>query len=284
MSLSATLAVPILLFLGTFAIGVLPLYYASRSPSEKALALMSQLGLGMLLGVAFMLVIPEGLERAGEKYAGLDLLVGFLVTFLAESWKKVAVGTQGVAGKVLGNSVVVALTVHAIADGLVLGVAAGEIRMLLVLLVAVVVHRIPVVLSLVSVLVSRQRLPRKEVTGHLLLFSVASPVGYLIALLFSAFGVSSGFSGHLLLASGGSLLYAGFALRGNANCENGSETAQKDLMRPSPTPGFGREGSDGFVVLEPPALDPEPRQAPGPLWVVLGALLPAIISWIGSDD
>lgn len=283
MSFSAKLAVPLLLFLGTFATGALPLYYASKAVSEKGLALMSQLGLGLLLGAAFMLVIPEGLERVDEKFVGFDLLLGFLATFLAESCKNLTVGNQGVARKVLGNSVVVALVTHAFADGLVLGVAAGEIRMLLVLLLAVIVHRIPVVLSLVSVLVSRQRLPRKEVAGHLLLFSAASPCGYLLALLSSAFGMSSGFSGHLLLASGGSLLYAGFALRGNSGCDSTGDNTKRELTRPSPSPGFGREGSDGFVVLEPPAVEPEP-QAPGPQWVLLGALLPVIISWVGGED
>lgn len=270
--------VPLLLFLGTLATGAIPLYYASFSPSEKGLSLMSKLGLGMLLGVAFVLVIPEGLERVNGNFVGIDLLAGFMLTYLAESLVKEKRDIQGPLRQFLGNGVVVALVIHGFADGLVLGTTINQVRTLLVLMLAVTVHRIPVVFSLVSVLVSRQRLTRGEVARNLLIFSLSSPCGYTLSAVCESIGITEGFGDHLLLASGGSLLYAGFALR-----SNGVDTRNKEALRPAPSPSAGREASEGFIVLDPPE-DESENDRFGPLLVAGGTVLPLLISLFGGED
>lgn len=239
---------------------------------------MSKLGLGMLLGAAFVLVIPEGLERVDGSFVGIDLLAGFILTYLAESLVRQKRDIQGQLRQFLSNGVVVALVIHGFADGLVLGTTVNQARTLLVLLLAVIVHRIPVVLSLVSVLVSRQRLTRGEVTRHLLIFSLSSPCGYALAAACESIGIIKGLGDHLLLASGGSLLYAGFALR-----SSDVDTTNKEVTRPAPSPGAGREGSDGFIVLEPPEDEPETDRF-GPFWVAGGTVLPVLISLFGGED
>lgn len=270
--------VPVLLFLGTFITGTLPLYYASYSPSERGLSLMSKLGLGMLLGVAFVLVIPEGLERVDSNFVGFDLLAGFMLTYLAESLVKQKRDIQGTLRQFAGNGVVVALVLHGFADGLVLGTTVNQVHTLLVLMLAVTVHRIPVVLSLVSVLVSRQRLARGEVVRHLLVFSLSSPCGYTLAAVCEFTGIIEGFGGHLLLASGGSLLYAGFALGYSS-----VDAKNKEIVRPFPSPSVGREASDEFIILDPPEDEPENDKF-GPLLVAGGTVLPSLISLFGGKD
>lgn len=277
MSWTHGIVVPILLFFGTFTIGAIPLYYASLSPSERGLFILSNFGLGMLLGAAFMLVIPEGLEKVDGSLIGIDLLTGFILTYLLESVVKQTKNIQGQLRQFLGSGVVVALVIHGFADGLVLGTTVGQVRTLLLLLLAVTVHRIPVVLSLVSVLVSRERLARNEVARHLLIFSLSSPCGYTLAAIGGSIGIIKNLGGHLLLISGGSLLYAGFALR-----SSNTDTPNRRLSRPSPSPSAGREASDGFVVLEPLETEPEPNRSE-PFLVAAGTLPPVLISFLGGD-
>lgn len=239
---------------------------------------MSKLGMGMLLGTAFVLVIPEGLEKVNGNFVGIDLLAGFMLTYLAESLTKQKRDIGGPLRKFLSNGLIVALVTHGFADGLVLGTTINQVRTLLVLMLAVTIHRIPVVLSLVSILISQQRLAKSEVVSHLLVFSLSSPCGYTIAAIFQSIGITEGLGNHLLLASGGSLLYAGFALR-----SGDKDNSNREAVRPVSSPSIDREATDEFIMLDPPEDEPEEDRY-GPLIVTGGTILPILISLLGGED
>ena len=238
----------VLLLVCTFAIGLLPLYWISRRgldiasaddgeyPQATVVQIMSQFGVGMLLGTSFMLVIPEGVTEclAHDGNVGLNLLLGYLAVYLLDrlthilmqrrgrsslnddiiisSWKDLLTHPKQVAVNILKNNVVFALFIHGISDGVALGTAVNNQSLLIVMLLAIVIHKIPAVLSLSSLMISRQNLPKWEVIANLFAFASSTPLGYIILSIFNLkhSETMSWLSGNLLLMSGGSLLYAAF--------------------------------------------------------------------------
>lgn len=238
----------ILLLVCTFAIGLLPLYWVSRRGldienaddgvyrQDTFVQIMSQFGVGMLLGTSFMLVIPEGVTEclAHDGNVGLNLLLGYLAVYLLDrlthiimqrrgesslnddiplsSWKDLFTHPKQVAVNILKNNVVFALFIHGISDGVALGTAVNNQSLLIVMLLAIVIHKIPAVLSLSSLMISRQNLPKWEVIANLFAFASSTPLGYIVLSIFNLkhSETMSWLSGNLLLMSGGSLLYAAF--------------------------------------------------------------------------
>ncbi|SMN17900.1 similar to Saccharomyces cerevisiae YOR079C ATX2 Golgi membrane protein involved in manganese homeostasis [Maudiozyma saulgeensis] len=239
----------------TFAIGSLPIYWFSqgsnstieqfngKSKHEKYINVLSQFGIGMLLGTSFMLVIPEGisecLEHGGN--VGLNMLMGFLIVYLLdrivqsimknsqhevtsgieirgradiifESWKDLMKNPKQVCKAILRNNVVFALFIHGLSDGVALGTAVNNDSLMVVMLIAIVIHKIPAVLSLSSLMISKQHLPKWEAISNLFAFALSTPLGYIALSIFNLkhSETMSWLSGNLLLMSGGSLLYASF--------------------------------------------------------------------------
>ena len=212
---------------------------------SKYIAVFSQFGVGMLLGTSFMLVIPEGITECLEHdgNVGLNLLIGFLLVYLLdrmvqvimgkseqdgnnrgvgensgradilfESWKDLLRNPKQVCQAILRNNVVFALVIHGISDGIALGTTVNNDSLLIVMLIAIVIHKIPAVLSLSSLMVSRQNLPKWEAISNLFAFAASTPFGYIVLSMFNLkhSETMSWLSGNLLLMSGGSLLYASF--------------------------------------------------------------------------
>lgn len=209
--------------------------------NERYINILAQFGVGMLLGTSFMLVIPEGinecLEHGGN--VGLNMLLGFLIVYLLdrivqsimagssvsnpiesggradilfESWRDLVKNPKQVCQAILRNNVVFALFIHGLSDGVALGTAVNNDSLLVVMLIAIVIHKIPAVLSLSSLMISKQHLPKWEAISNLFAFALSTPLGYIVL---SAFNLKhsetmSWLSGNLLLMSGGSLLYASF--------------------------------------------------------------------------
>lgn len=213
---------------------------------ETYIQIMSHFGVGMLLGTSFMLVIPEGVNEclANDGNVGLNLLIGYLIVYLLDrftglilnrnklsindsypgsivdtaspvelaSWKDIFKHPKQVSLNIVKNNVVFALCIHGLSDGVALGSTVNNQSVLIVMLLAIVIHKIPAVLSLSSLMISRQNLPKWEIIVNLFAFASSTPIGYIILSLFNLqqSETMNWLSGNLLLMSGGSLLYAAF--------------------------------------------------------------------------
>lgn len=261
------LLLALFLFLATFGIGWLPSYYVGKGLAhrEKYIAMLSQFGVGMLLGTSFMLVIPEGVAACTEHggNVGLNMLIGCLVVYILdrvvqilmsgrggyssipndesselESVKDVSKSPKRMIMAILKNNVVFALVIHGLSDGIVLGTTANNESLLIVVLIAIIIHKIPAVLSLTSLMISKQRLPKGEVLSNLFAFALSTPLGYVIvsALNLRYSEAMDWIGGNVLLMSGGSLLYASFTAFTSADCHDHipmEERAEGGLLRDS---------------------------------------------------
>ncbi|KAF8336774.1 Zinc/iron permease [Amanita rubescens] len=117
-----------------------------------------------------------------------------------------------------GMAITLGLFVHALADGIALGVSSLtdtiSTSLSMVVFLALVVHKAPTSLALASSLLSAG-LPREECKKHILIFASATPTGALVSfLLFSFLGNrDASWTGTALLASGGTFLYVATVLQ-----------------------------------------------------------------------
>lgn len=106
------------------------------------------------------------------------------------------------------------LVIHAAADGIALGASSSDTGLSFIIFLAIMVHKAPASFGLTSILL-KQGLSSRTARAHLLVFSLAAPVGALATFLFAQMmGSSSGDeaaaqwrTGMLLLFSGGTFLY-----------------------------------------------------------------------------
>lgn len=328
-----------LLLCATFAIGIIPLYCLNHGISNRAsyIDILSRFGVGMLLGTSFMLVIPEGVRACLEHNGnvGLNLLIGVMVVYILDQSVQIMVNRRSattnaiqnnitfeidtfrdllrnpkqVAMSILQNNVVFALVVHGLSDGIALGTTVNNESLLIIVLIAIVVHKIPAVLSLTSVMISKQHLPKWEIMSNLFAFALSTPLGYVVV---SAFNLKQSdtmdwIGWNLLLMSGGSLLYASFTAFTTDESSNQSET--DDTIEN----GFYREGSNFVLVNNNPREDSSNKSqnsnvefenvaplTPPPnmnnaqlkkratyhelIYVSLGVLIPVIISFVITED
>lgn len=107
------------------------------------------------------------------------------------------------------------LVIHAAADGIAMGASAtsSNLRLGFVIFIAIMIHKAPAAFGLTSVLL-KQGLSKRAARGHLVIFSLAAPVGALTTwLMITLLGGDhlKGYSGQwwtgmLLLFSGGTFL------------------------------------------------------------------------------
>ncbi|PWY71639.1 Zinc/iron permease [Aspergillus heteromorphus CBS 117.55] len=107
------------------------------------------------------------------------------------------------------------LVIHAAADGIALGASSSDAGLSFIIFLAIMVHKAPASFGLTSVLL-KQGLSSRTARAHLLIFSLAAPVGALMTFLFVQIMGSASSSddignrwrtGVLLLFSAGTFLY-----------------------------------------------------------------------------
>ncbi|KAI0036551.1 Zinc/iron permease [Vararia minispora EC-137] len=111
----------------------------------------------------------------------------------------------------------VGLVIHGLADGLALGVSAlseGETDLSLIVFLALAIHKAPTALAFTLAHLAAGT-PRPTARTHLLLFSLSTPAGAVLAYtLFAALGLRDPSRvGAALLVSGGSFLYVATVLQ-----------------------------------------------------------------------
>lgn len=308
----------LVLLIATFAIGLLPLVWSQTQRAQNMIAILSQFGIGMLLGTSFMLVIPEGVSECLEHNGnvGLNLLIGFLAVYILDrisqvimskgetdnnssvtnsytenvvpfnTWRDVVGNPKGIITNVFKNNVVFALFVHGLSDGIALGTALHNDSLLIVMLIAIIIHKIPAVLSLSSIMICKQQLPKWESITNLFMFAASTPIGYIVLSMFSLkqSETMNWLSGNLLLMSGGSLLYAAFTaftddhghdMESTRNALNGSTLINSSEDTFETTSGVMNMSESGFNVQEEPQLKYDKS-----VYTLSGVILPVIISFI----
>ena len=165
---------------------------------------------GILLAIAFADLFPEGLEMAGTG-AIASFLAGFVLLFLAESLGRVhadhLVGDGAPKGVLW--PLFLGLVVHNLADGFVLGAAAGSATIVSGLLgLGILVHQVPVGLSLAAILVAA-RASRATVVRVTLVLGLAIPLAAVSTMALPV--PDEGTLGLLIGAAGGVLAYMGAA-------------------------------------------------------------------------
>ncbi|KAF7724959.1 hypothetical protein EC973_000540 [Apophysomyces ossiformis] len=106
----------------------------------------------------------------------------------------------------------IGLVVHAAADGIALGASASHPQLSMVVFLAIMLHKAPSAFALTTVLLS-SGVSRTRVRKHLMLFSMAAPLGAILTYLMLSFTASPAshhleyWTGVLLIFSGGTFLY-----------------------------------------------------------------------------
>ncbi|KAI9851199.1 MAG: hypothetical protein M1824_002818 [Vezdaea acicularis] len=159
------------------------------------------------------------------------------------------------------------LVIHAAADGIALGASSSTDNTSLgfIIFIAIMVHKAPAAFGLTSVLL-KQGLTKREARAHLIIFSLAAPVGALVtwflAHLLGGGGSGSGertqwWTGVLLLFSAGTFLYV----------------AMHAMQESSPS--YKTEALNGYAEGGPRQQE-EPRRMRDTLAAVAGMLLPLL--------
>lgn len=165
---------------------------------------------GILLALAFADLFPEALEMAGE-VAAAGFVGGFALLFLVESLAGAHTHDEPDDAMVHKHALlpfVAGLGIHNLADGFTLGVAGAAGASGLVGL-GVLVHQIPVGVSLAAILVAA-RVSRGRAALTAVLLGLAIPFAALLtASLLPAGEASEGTAGLLVGVAGGVLAYAG---------------------------------------------------------------------------
>jgi zinc transporter 9 len=140
------------------------------------------------------------------------------------------------------NATTTGLIIHAFADGIALGASTAHPSSVgLVVFIAIMIHKAPAAFGLTTQLL-KQGLNKREARGHLLLFSLAAPLGAFVtwfAVRILGGGSDAGGDGKFeagmaLVFSGGTFLYvAVHSLQSHSHGSNEAESStpmQSDIM------------------------------------------------------
>jgi zinc transporter 9 len=208
--------------LSSFVAGLLPL---SFSLSARQLRIITTIGAGLLVGTAFVIIIPEGVEtiyssnhaeeqKSGNdnhadphSVVGLSLVIGFVLMYLIDSLplllprsrkmhdSPIPLASSNPISPAAAPSsssshlpptsspsashatTTIGLVIHSFADGIALGAStAAPTSPSLVVFAAILLHKAPAAFGLSAALLKRG-LGKRPARAHVLLFSLAAPLG-----------------------------------------------------------------------------------------------------------
>jgi zinc transporter 9 len=210
----------ICMLIASFIFGIIPMTIPLKNP--KFLDLLTTLGGGLLVGSAFLVVLPEGIvallavksndpdhfnnDTHGHSSAfaeigrsiGLSITSGFgLMLLLDQITLFYCTRNRSNSNHIHSpdsehnhdhsistKTLMVGLLVHAFCDGIALGASADRVDMSLIIFIAVLIHKAPTAFGLTSLLMDRN-IPRKSIRHFLLMFSLAAPIGAVLTYLIS---------------------------------------------------------------------------------------------------
>ncbi len=150
---------------------------------RSTIRLFISFGAGVLLGAAFLNMIPEAAYLIGE-HIGIPLLLGFLTLFIFEKFIMVhACEAEDCAYHQIGLSALIGISLHALVTGIALGAGLIAPQLSLVVFLAVLMHKFPESFSLASIL-AHEHYSRQKIIASVLLIALLVPLGAVFVLLF----------------------------------------------------------------------------------------------------
>lgn len=202
----------IVILLITLLAGRLP-FYIKKSPSN--LHLLITFSTGVMIGVLFIMLLPEALERTSDsghsfELASYMILIGFvlllIIDFFVKRYLQVEENcAEEKAHTVTSLSAFAGLAIHSFFDGLALAAAfiAGE-EVGIMVLIALCLHKAVVVFSLASTLLMSEN--KTSAWKFILAFSVISPIAAVVSYVCMNSG-SMDFAGPALCFSVGIFMF-----------------------------------------------------------------------------
>ena len=166
-----------IMFVAVAVFGYIPL---SLDLSSIRLKQFTAIGAGVLIGSAFLVIIPESLEilegHVEHSKIGFVILCGFVLMLLLETFGLPHAVHHDEDKDLLGLSATFGLIVHAAVDGLAVGASvSSSTETGLIVFVAVLLHKGPAAFGLSSFLQHIQ-IDRAKSQMYLILFALSSPV------------------------------------------------------------------------------------------------------------
>lgn len=204
------------MFLTSFIAGVLPL---KLTISPTYLKYLSLLAMGILVGTAMLIILPEGIEMLStstqniSRFVGFPILIGFVTMFTIDN---VFSGHSSdnkrncnLKDSIFGSSLTLGMIFHGIVDGISLGSSfAGGTAIPLIIFTAIIIHKIPTSFSL-STILCLEGIPDSKLFWHILLFALLSPIAtWITYIIISLIDVNTDVVvGILFLFSAGNFLF-----------------------------------------------------------------------------
>ena len=156
---------------------------------------------GILLGAVFFHILPEISKPLGSQL-GYSVMFGFLFIFVLEKFIMVHPCEEGECDyHKVGLAAYIGIGFHSILDGIAIG-AGTMMNLSVIIILAVTIHKFPAALALSSMLVKGGEYSNKKVLYSMFMFSLATPVGALLAvfmfqglddyIIATALGISAG--------------------------------------------------------------------------------------------
>ena len=156
---------------------------------------------GILLGAVFFHILPEISTPLGSQL-GYPIMFGFLLIFVLEKFIMVHPCEEGECDyHKVGLAAYIGIGFHSILDGIAIG-AGTMMNLSVIIILAVTMHKFPAALALSSMLIKGGEYSTKKVLFSMFMFSLATPVGALLAvfmfqglddyIIATALGISAG--------------------------------------------------------------------------------------------
>ncbi|KAI3336575.1 Zinc/iron permease [Xylariaceae sp. AK1471] len=256
------------------ATGEAPSPPVEAPPAESELPTF-YIGLSLILGFILMFLIDrlprhasENFQPAPPRHISLSNLGGSSLSADEEESEGFLGSLTPTPKQSRSLATTTGLVIHAAADGIAMGasVSSADKKLGLIVFIAIMVHKAPAAFGLTSVLL-KQGLSKRAARGHLIVFSLASPVGaWLTFILVSFLGgsgqgeVSQWWTGMLLLFSAGTFLYVAMH-------------AMQEGESPSHDVGSGANGYTDGSISQRKHAHPQMRET---LATMVGMLLPLL--------
>lgn len=175
-----------------------------RNWSKGQLTLLVSAGAGVLLGAAFLHMLPASAEAIGRN-VGFPILAGFLIISILEKFFLIDPCEEvGCHIHKFGLAAFLGITFHSLLDGVAVGSSLIVPNLAVPIFAAIALHKIPAAFSLCSILLLAGH-SRKGAFIHILGFSLATPLGALISYFFLR-NLDPHFVGYAIGISGGSFI------------------------------------------------------------------------------
>ena len=172
-----------IMFFAVAAFAYVPLTLELSSDRLKQL---TAIGAGVLIGSAFLVIIPEALEifesyeeeesHIESSTIGLAILGGFVFMLLLEIFGLPHAVHHDEDKDLLGLSATLGLLVHALVDGIAVGASVSSSNETgLIVFVAIMLHKGPAAFGLSSFL-KHIKITESKSKGYLFVFALASPI------------------------------------------------------------------------------------------------------------